>query len=240
MSESAFHTTHWSVVLTAKGDDAKAQSALGELCETYHAPILRYIGRRLANGSPAFYGGRAAEDLTQDFLAKVLEGKMFDRVQRQGGTFRSYLLGAVRHFLAHTRERESAAKRGGGAVPSCLPDDLCGPEEVDDAEFDRDWAQTTIDRAVDALDKKHLALSVRILLPWLIREMDGETRSRLAAELGISDVAVKVALHRLRKKFGESVRKRIAETVEHPSEIDGELAYLIRALRGSGACSSAR
>ena len=219
-----FHTTHWSVVLAAKGDDTKARAALRELCESYREPILRSIQR---------YSGRQdAEDLTHDFLARLLEGKTFRQLDRQGGSFRSYLLGAVRHFLAKTREREAAAKRGGGIAPvSILPDHpAVEKEELLEELFDRDWAQTMVARTLDSLEKTP---ETQTLLPWVTREMDVEARARIGAQLDMSDVAVKVALHRLRKKFRETIRKRIAETVRDESEIDGELDHLIRALRRS-------
>lgn len=223
-----FHTTHWSVVLATKGDDTKARAALRELCESYREPILHSIRRAVATDAERRYGGRNAEDLTHDFLTRLLEGDMFQRLEREGGLFRVYLLGAIRHFLAKTRQRESALKRGADVAKISLPDDSPGTDDFDDAIFDRDWARAMVDRALDSLEKTP---ETQALLPWITCELDGPTRSRLAAELDMSEVAVKVALHRLRRKFRETIRKQIAETVRDESEIDGELDHLIRALR---------
>ena len=216
-----FHTTHWSVVLAAKGNEAKA--ALCELCESYREPILRYVERTVRTDSPQRYGGRDAEDLTHDFLARLLEGKMFEQLQRREGRFRAYLLGAVRHFLSNVRQRESASKRCARHSGSI---DIISQTD-DSAMFDHDWAQTTIDRAIASLGSSP---ETQVLLPWLTCELTANDRVRLATELGKSEVAVKVALHRLRKKFREHIREQIARTVESETEIDAELDYLIRAL----------
>ncbi len=231
MMKHDFHTTHWSVVLAAKGNDTKARTALRELCKSYREPILHYVRRATAADTERRYGGRNAEDLTHDFLARLLEGNMFERLQRQGGSFRSYLLGAVKHFLGNIRQQEAAAKRGSDVEPISLPDDSAGTNGLDDAVFDRDWAQTMVARTLDSLGKTP---ETQALLPWVACELDGAARLRLATEFEMSGVAVKVALHRLRKKFRESIRKQIAETVEYESEIDGELDHLIRALRCPG------
>ena len=224
MKPIPFHTTHWSVVLAAKGDDTKAKAALRELCESYREPMLRYVEREIRTDSPQRYGGRNAEDLTHDFLAKLLEGKMFGNVQRLEGRFRTYLLGAVRHFLANIRQRESAAKRSFSRY-SANVDDISKTD--DEAMFDRDWARATIDRAIATLGNSQ---ETQTLLPYLTSELTAEDRQQLAKELDKSESAVKVALHRLRKKFRQHVREQIARTVESESDIDAELDYLIRAL----------
>jgi len=225
MTPITFHTTHWSVVLAAKGDDSKAHTALSELCASYREPILRYIERTIRTDVPQRYGGRNAEDLTHDFLARLLEGKFFEHFQRREGRFHTYLLGAVRHFLANVRQRESAAKRGGGFVR--LPTHYDIPQTHNDVQFDRDWAQTTINRAIVLLGNSP---ETQTLLPYLTREMTVEDRIRFTTELGKSESAIKVALHRLRKKFREHVRKLIAHTVESESDIDVELNLLIKAM----------
>jgi RNA polymerase sigma-70 factor (ECF subfamily) len=225
MKHDDFHTTHWSVVLTAKGDDTAAKAALATLCETYYPPILKYLHRHVTADHARVYGGRDATDLAHDFFAQILEGKMFAQLQREGAPFRVYLLGALRHFLAQLRVRESAAKRGGGVMPLPLPDE---PETqgFDDAVFDRDWALAMIQRAIQTLNLER----DHPLLPWITQEMTAETRRQLAAKLGMSDTAVKVSLHRLRKKFRETIRSQIAGTVKDASEIDAELKHLIRVL----------
>lgn len=235
VNSDQFHTTHWSVVLTAKGDDTAAREALSTLCETYYQPVLRYVERQTATDSMRCYGGRDARDLTHDFFTQLLEGDMFATLRREGAPFRTDLLGAVRYFLLQIRAHESAEKRGRDFSQSDLPlESLPTTRENDmdnDAFFDRDWAQTMVKRAVASLDDPP-ETHVKKLLPWLTRELDAASRGRIAAELEMSDVAVKVALHRLRKRFRQTIRTQIAETVKAPSDIDAELDHLIRALNG--------
>jgi len=225
MSPITFYTTHWSVVLAAKGDDSKARVALSELCKSYREPVLRYIEFTIKTDTLRYYGGRSAEDLTHDFLIQLLEGKWFAAAERCEGRFRTYLLGAVRYFLRHIREQALATKRGGKVVYVPMLDDI--PQTEDAIMFDRDWAQTIIDRATVLLGD---APETQKLLPWLTHEMTTEDRERIVAELGKSETAIKVALHRLRKKFRRRVRELIAHTVESDTEIDAELDYLIQAL----------
>ena len=244
----------------AKGDDTAAKAALATLCETYYSPIHKYLLRGVTADHARLYGGRDATDLTHDFFTQILEGKMFARLQREGAPFRVYLLATLRYFLSQLRRRESAEKRGGNdhcaarvssaaARGSRLPWDgqisLEFAEEpadahgFDDAVFDREWALAMIQRAMCSLepaDEEPRDVPARRLLPWITREMTAETRGPLAAELGLSDTALKVALHRLRKKFRDIIRAQIAETVQDASEIDAELDHLIRALRYSTTC----
>lgn len=223
-----FQTTHWSLVLAAQGNETAAEAALRELCRTYYDPVLHYIERAVSGDATKIYGGREARDLTHDFFSRLLQENIFRQVCRNKGTFRSYLLGAVKHFLAKIRERESAAKRGGDLRRVSLHENVSEEESFEETFFDRDWAQTTIRLTLDSLGKTRES---RALLPWITREMNAEARAELSGEFGISEVAIKVALHRLRKRFREAIRARIAQTVEHLSEIDGELDDLIKVLR---------
>ena len=232
MKQDTFPTTHWSVVLTAKGDDTAAREALSTLCETYYQPVLRYIERSTGMDSTRRYGGRDARDLTHDFFTQLLEGEMFSQLQkRERKLFRSYLLGAVKFFLLQIQAYESTEKRGRDFSQTTLPVESLGITPPDDAVFDRDWAGMMIKRAMTSLNNlpdPH----VKKLLPWITQELNMGSRAGIAAELEMSDVAVKVALHRLRKKFRETIRAQIAETVEHPTDIGAELDHLIRALTG--------
>ena len=242
-----FRTTHWSVVLTAKGDDTAAKAALATLCETYYSPIHKYLMRSVMADHARYYGGRDATDLTHDFFTHILEGKMFAQLKRDGAPFRVYLLGALRYFLSQLRHRESAQKRD-WRNPSKNDRQHAEPpdsHDFDDAVFDREWALAVIQRAMRSLEpadaespgknaRKHAEkrdLPVKRLLPWITQEMTAATREHLASELGMSDTAVKVALHRLRKRFRCNIRAQIAETVKDASEIDGELQHLIQALK---------
>lgn len=231
MQNNDFHTTHWSVVFAARGNKTAAGVALQELCTTYYDPVLRYVERAVRDDASRVYGGRDAKDLTHDFFARLLEGKMFDSLHRDGGRFRSYLLGAVKHFLANVRETESRTKRGGKVRHVSLPDDQMVFEPPDDTKFDRDWAQSMLRSVYESLGNSQETQS---LLPWITKELDGENRRIIAEKLDMTDVAVKVALHRLRKRFRETIRAKIAETVESLSEIDGELDHLVKVLRSNG------
>ena len=233
MKPITFNTTHWSVVLAAKGDNTRAYAALSELCQSYRKPILRYIEGAVRTGDSYdghSYGGRSAEDLAHDFLVQLLEARLsgkglLEHVQQREGRFRIYLLGAVRYFLSNVRQQESATKRGGNIVHVPIPDNLSTTDNT--TLFDREWAQTMLDRAITLLGK---AQETRMLLPWLTQEMTAEESEPLAMKLGKSESAVKVALHRLRRKFRRLVREQIAHTVESEKEIDAELDHLIRAL----------
>ena len=225
MNNATFQTTHWSVVLAAKGDDTKAAIALRMLCESYREPILRYVGRIIAKDTVNRYGVRTAEDLTHDFILQLLEKNMFRQFERRECRFRTYLLGAVQHFLANVRQRESSAKRGGGIVHIPIEDDSCPSE--DETMFDRDWAQSMVDQAIQSLGNSRES---QTLLPWLTQELSAADRTTIATALGMNETAIKVALHRLRKKFRTNIREQIARTVESESQIDDELAYLVRIL----------
>src|SRR5208337_351640 len=147
--------TRWTLVLRARGESPAAQSALSELCEAYYAPVLTFIrqsGRQ----------DEAARDLTQEFFARLLAGRGLDTVQQGRGRFRSFLLGAVKHFLADQHDRAQAAKRGGGQTVVSIEagtgtgtttelqiPDPAGP--VPDTVFDRQWAVTLVERALDVL-----------------------------------------------------------------------------------------
>ena len=225
MNNETFQTTHWSVVLAAKGDDTKAALAMRALCESYREPILRYIGRVISKDSPLRYGVRTAEDLAHDFILRLLEKNMFRQVERRECRFRTYLLSAVRHFLANVRQLESSAKRGGGIAHVPIEADSFASEA--EAMFDRDWAQSMVDQAVLSLG---CSRETQTLLPWLTRELSAADRKRIASELGMNETAIKVSLHRLRKKFRANIREQIARTVESESQIDAELAYLVQVL----------
>ncbi|MGL6225675.1 MAG: RNA polymerase sigma factor [Thermoguttaceae bacterium] len=234
MKNVEFQTTHWSVVLRAKGEDSSAQKAIHELCEMYYEPVLHYLERVIGGDSARVYGGRDARDLTHDFFTRLLEGGTFKQLQQRGTRFRAYLLGSVKHFLGKVRDKESTVKRGGQYHQIPLLDNSAELEQRDDRFFDRDWAKTLLERAIALLQT---SCETEQLLPWLIREMRAEDRIELARQLDVSDVAIRVSLHRLRKQFRETIRAKIAETVANESEIDAELTYLIGALRDSSGMS---
>jgi RNA polymerase sigma-70 factor (ECF subfamily) len=230
--------TRWTLVLGARGESPVGQSALSELCEAYYAPVLTFIrqsGRQ----------DEAARDLTQEFFARLLAGRGLDTVQQGRGRFRSFLLGAVKHFLADQHDRAQAAKRGGGQTVVSIEagtgtgtttelqiPDPAGP--VPDTVFDRQWAVTLVERALDVLSAE--LASVRkaeqfdTLKPWLLGELDTLSQADAARQLGLTEGAAKVAIHRLRKRFRALVKAEIAQTVNDAAQVQDELRYLLEVL----------
>ena len=226
------------MVSRARGATPEARAALGDLCEAYWNPVFRFLRREGRNEGES-------EELTQAFFAKILAGAGIGDATPAKGRFRSYLLGSLKHFLANQRRDANRVKRGGGVVVESI--DIGGSETspglqvadpgaaADDAWFDRHWALAVMERGLERV-RESLAQSGKseqfeVLRPWLMGEPEGITQADAAAQLDISQAAAKVAIHRLRQKFGEAIRSEIAETVETEQEIAAELRYLIDALR---------
>ena len=232
----AFVTTRWTQVLRARGSTPDAQKALGELCEAYWQPVFRFLQRE----------GReedAARELTQEFFARLLARHGLDTVQQGRGRFRSFLLGAVKHFLADVRDHSQRIKRGSGQVPESIDpgtDTSPGIEIADpvalpsDTFFDRQWALALMERGLAALESEFGTSSkadqFSILKPWLVGETPVLSQLDAARKLGMSEGAVKVSVHRLRKRFRELIRAEIAQTVEEPARVNEELRYLVEVL----------
>lgn len=232
-----FHTTRWTMVMRSKGEAPEARAALGDLCAAYWTPVYRFLKREGRNDDES-------RDLTQEFFSRLLAGSTLESADPGKGRFRSYLLGALKHFLADRRRAEGRQKRGGEVILE--PIDSSGGEtspglsiadpgaEATDAWFDRHWALAVMERGLDAARQSFKQAGkgnqFELLKPWLIGDVEGLSQSEVAAELGMSTGAVKVAVHRLRQKFGEAIRREIAETVDTEEEIAGELRYLIEAL----------
>ena len=230
-SGDIFVTTRWTQVLAAQGASTQAGAALGDLCVAYYAPVHAYIARTAHDlGDP--------RDLTQEFFARVLAGSMLVGADRERGRFRSYVLGAVKHFLSDTRDRRGATKRGarhehlslaagtdtspGIEVPAAAPPD---------AWFDRQWGLALLDRALAALAAEHAAqgksTQFHVLKQWLSGDTNTLSQTDAAGQLGLSEGALKVAIHRLRKRFRECVKAEIAGTVSDEKDVRDELRYLI-------------
>ena len=233
-----FAPTRWTLVLRARGGSAESRHALSELCESYYAPVLAFIRREGRDED-------TARELTQEFFSRLLAQPSFAGVEPGRGRFRSYLLGAVKHFLVEERRRANAAKRGGGQEPVSIEantntdtnSELQIPDPaaaVPDAFFDRHWATALVDRAVTALGAEAAAEGKDgqfvVLKPWLLGEVPSLSQADAARQLGLSEGAVKVAVHRLRKRFREVVKAEIAQTVPSPGEVQGELRYLVEVL----------
>ncbi len=226
-----FDTTQWSVVLAAQeGSPSQARQALAALCEAYWEPLYAFTRRR---GYPA----EEARDLTQGFFVQLLEKDYLASVRPSAGKLRSFLLVSLRHFLSNERDRARALKRGGGAAPISLDAeaaesryqieavDHLTPEKV----FERRWALTVIDRVMARL-RQEAADKVEHFdeLKGFLTGEEPQTPYRQVAErLAMSEGAVKTAVHRLRRRFGEVLRSEIAETVENDAEVDLEIRHLL-------------
>jgi RNA polymerase sigma-70 factor (ECF subfamily) len=242
-SAGQFAPTRWTQVLRARGESAEAKAALGELCTAYWQPVFSFIRAER-------HDEESARDLTQEFFARLLSRRGLETAEPGRGRFRSYLLGAVKHFLAEERRRANAAKRGGGQAAVSLQAgasadttselQIADPAAVvPDTHFDREWATTLVDRAVGSLDAEAQAEGkgeqFAVLKPWLLGEVPSLSQADAARELGLSDGAVKVAVHRLRKRFREIVKAEIAQTVGDAAQVAEELRYLVEVLTQPGA-----
>lgn len=232
---SHFATTHWTCVLLARGESAEARAALNDLCTAYYSPVQTFFRCSVRHGE-------SAEDLTHDFFARVLTGHAFDHADPRLGRFRSYLLGAVKHFLADRRDYERAAKRGGEVNHISLNTETESSSAVDipdskaispDVAFEKQWALTVIDHALHRLQiemtQAGKALHFETLKPWLSGNAE-TSQAEAAAKLGTNENSVKVAIHRLRQRFRDLIKAEIAHTVTNPADQQEELAHLIAAL----------
>ena len=232
----AFTTTRWTVVNAAGGaGDDRASAALAELCEIYWPPLYDYLRGR---------GHRAeeAQDLTQGFFARLLETQAIRSADPARGRFRAFLLTALKRYVINEYERGAAARRGGRQVHFQL--DFAEAErafaaahrheETPERLFDRKWAAIVLERALQRLrdeyadvGKAHVATA---LLPYLTESTDLPPYRAVAGELGLSEGAVKVTVHRLRQHYGAILRLEVADTVAGEEEVDAELRELLRAV----------
>jgi RNA polymerase sigma factor (sigma-70 family) len=232
----AFTTTHWSLVLTAQGHTPAADEALEKLCRTYWWPLYGFVRR---NG----HSPEEAQDLTQGFFALLLERRDFDAVRREKGKLRSYLLVSLKNFLAKAHRREMAVKRGEGRALVSL-DDLVARERADlepadtlsaDKIFERRWALTLLDQVLTRLQQEYRAAGNAALfeqLKELLTDDPGRaSQADIAANLGMSENAVKQAFHRLRQRYRELLHEEIAHTVAVPGDIEDELRHFISVLQ---------
>lgn len=234
--ENRFHTTRWSLVVAAGGDRSTiARQALEALCEIYWYPLYAYIRRQ-------GHDADAAHDLTQAFFVQLLERHDVQRLRRERGRLRSYLLGAVRHFLLNEAARAQTQKRGGGKTPIALefdaaegryvqePADVQTPERL----FERRWALTILDQVFADLrqdwDSAGKTAEFDILKDCLTGEPQGGYEM-VAENLGTTANAVSVAVHRLRRAFRARLREVIADTVVDEDAIDDEIRHLFASLR---------
>lgn len=231
----AFATTHWSVVLRAgQGADARAAWALEQLCRTYWYPIYAFIRRQ---GSDP----HEAEDETQAFFAFLLEKEALRKVDPEKGKFRSFLLAALTNFLNDERDKRQTLKRGGQrqiiSLDALAAEERLKLEPVEQLTpvqaFERRWARTLLEHVLHRLRQEYTAENKAKLFarlePGLTGEVAGAVLAGWAAELGMSTGALKVALHRLRRRYGNLLRREIAHTVASPAELDEEIRQLFAA-----------
>jgi RNA polymerase sigma-70 factor (ECF subfamily) len=231
---SDFPTTRWTLVIAAADPQRKeARSALVSLCEGYWYPLYAYLRRR---GYPA----DQAQDLTQDFFIRVLEGRYLDRADQEKGRFRSFMLTSLKFFVADEEDRQRAYKRGGGAVLSLefsSGEDRYQREPAHDETperiFERRWALSVLDRVVERLRSEFLHHGrpehFERLKVFLLGQSDAPYAA-LAREMNTSEGALKVAIHRLRKRYRDLFRQEIADTVADPAEVESELRFLAAVL----------
>lgn len=235
-ARSRFATTRWSVVLRATAkDEGASNEALAGLCNTYWYPLYAYARRR-------GYSCEDAQDVTQAFFAGMLAGDFLARATPERGRFRAYLLVAFKYFIAHTQERAGAAKRGGGLRFAALDDaesryqrepaDPLTPEML----YERQWALTLIASTVAELERDAERRGRRNEFEALRPLLSGDDISyqTVAAQLDMTVGAVKVAVHRLRRRFARVLREQIADTVRSAEAIDDELRCLLAAVGHGG------
>jgi RNA polymerase sigma factor (sigma-70 family) len=230
-----FLTTRWSVVLKSQDGSSSAQEALATLCRNYWQPLYAYVRRR-------GYSPHDAQDLTQAFFERWLEKGALGSVDRDRGRFRSYLLGAMQHFLAKVWQKEKAIKRGGGIALFSIDAEEgeswslqhCDPGDSPEASYDRQWALRLLERVRDGLRQEMEQAGKGRLFELVQASLAGERQTggyaEVAAALGLSEGAVKVAVHRLRERFRERLRAEVAQTVGSEAETEEELRTLIRIL----------
>ena len=231
-----FATTHWSVIVAAgEGDSAQATEALEKLCRTYWYPLYACVRRR-------GYQPQNAQDLTQGFFTALLTGKHWMQANRERGRFRTFLLTAFDNYLHNEHDRATALKRGGAHEIVSWEEHMAegryaqepvgglSPEQI----YEKRWAATLLERVLARLREESIhATRLELfdqLKPHLWGEDEATPYAQLATRFDLSVSAIKVTVHRLRRRYRELLREEIAQTVADPAEIDGEIQYLIRVM----------
>jgi RNA polymerase sigma-70 factor (ECF subfamily) len=234
--QASFATTHWSLVLDAgRLPRAGADSALQALCQNYWYPLYAYVRRRVHDVSEA-------QDLTQEFFARLLEKDLLAQAAPDRGRFRSFLLTAMQNFLTNEWHKAQATKRGGGLKVLSL-DFAAGDSRLNidpghgwtaEKLFERNWAITLLDHVLSRLQAEYeqvgRAKMFELLRPYISGNRAEGSLAEIATQLEMTEGAAKVAAHRLRKRYRELLRSELAQTVANPSEVDDEIAWLFSAL----------
>ena len=235
-NNSQFATTHWSLVLAAgRREDSVSQQALAELCQAYWYPIYAYVRRRVSDV-------HEAQDLTQDFFARLLEKQSIAAADPSRGRFRAFLLTACKRFLVNEWHKARAAKRGGGHVPLSLDFESGESKYVVEAVdtltaerlYERQWAIALLARVMERLREEFAQKGKLLHFEQLKQFISGSKRTEsyvaAAGALAITEGAVKVAAHRLRARYRDLLRSEIAQTVQEPHEVDDEIRSLFDVL----------
>ena len=232
---ATFATTHWSVVLEAQGESPAAQEALEKLCRTYWRPIYAFLRRKGV-------GLEEAEDTTQGFFAQLLERRSLSAIRKEKGRLRSFLLGALKYFLADEQRRAMAIKRGEGQrlipLEDLRADGWIDMEPADPVTaemiYERRWALTVLERVLSRLKDEYrvagnaaLFDSLKELLP---DEPGAASQAEIAARLGMTENAIRQAFYRFRQRYQSLLREEIAHTVATSGDIEDELRHLIAVL----------
>jgi RNA polymerase sigma factor (sigma-70 family) len=233
----AFTTTHWSVVLEAQGETPAAQRALEILCRTYWRPLYGFALRQGLTREEA-------QDLIQDFFARLLEHRNLNTVRREKGRLRSYLLVSLKRFLASEQHRASGVKRYESgphiALDELLESDVADFELAEtlsaDQLYERRWALAVLEQVLTRLESEYRAAGSAALFDrlkeFLVSERGRPTQAKIATEMGMTENAVKQAFHRFRQRYRLLLREEIAHTVAQPGDVEDELRYLVSVLRG--------
>ena len=228
-----FATTRWSLIFDARHGPGESRDALGEICRVYRQPVLAYI-RRHRGGATS-----DAEDLAQEFFARLLEQRWDVRADPQRGSFRAFLLTALRRFLIDASEHAHAGKRGGQWQRVPLSDDgaefASPPSESPEQAFTRAWMQTLVRHAMDRLREETAAAGKSALYVqlsgFLLEAPDSADYPALAEKLKLRVNTIAVAVHRLRQRLRELVREEVLQTVSTQGDLDVELSSLRSAFR---------
>jgi RNA polymerase sigma-70 factor (ECF subfamily) len=236
VGQPLFATTHWSVVLAAAQEETpEAAAALERLCRTYWYPLYAFIRRQ-------GYEIADAQDLTQGFFAHILSRRFLQRANREKGKFRSFILGSLKFFLADELAKLQAQKRGGGRTMVFLDAHTAEeryrlePVERMDADrlFERRWAITLLDRVLERLEAEFLETGKQRLYArlreFLLGDRGSATYQEAGEALGMTEGAIKVAVHRMRQRYRELFREEIAQTVADPAEADEEMRHVFAAI----------
>jgi len=229
---AAFLTTRWTCVCLAKADSEEGRRALADLCEAYYEPVVAFLRCELRDSE-------AARDMSHAFFAELLGGGRILSADRERGRFRSYLLGAVKHFVSRHRESARRMKRGSGAGAVSLDDpEVCEVPDSrqlsPDAEFDRQWAVTVLARGMEALRVESVAEGRELFFENVKSLLGGNAyrgdQIALASALEMSPEALRMAVHRLRKRLRHFVKAEVAGTLEDPESVQDEMQTLFAAL----------